>query len=580
MKKTKALFAVVLTLILTVTFMPVNVMAARKPKPDDPPEENSAPIIIQIDNNTFRSGYGGGIYLVDEGVTSLSILVKDEDLSSLTATSDSDNIDVPLLPYEVTRKSAAFLVTAEADATTGSITISDGDLSTIVELQFNLPQETFPPFIDGQYPAVTGDFSLEGEMLSASFGEWNDDQPLPGYDETYIKWIDSKGHVFNTGLSYIITDFDKLLEFYIEVTVVDSDGLSTTERSLETYHIGDWNVEPLNTSQPIVVTDNEPLVIGSQLYADPGIWTDEDEEDVLTYTYEWYVDGSLVSNEDNYTPVAADSEKDLYVTVDVWDGTVTVSLSTPPYSIEAYVQPPEPDIVSYVALGDSIPYGEYNTSFWDYVSGGTDSYSYVEQFASYLNVADEDFYDLSVSGYNTIDVLGQIDSYTSLIREADVITLCVGANDIMDAAGRGFGGLSKYDINWSEADAGRDNFELYWYQVINKIEDLNPDVTLIVMTIYNPYRINDSYYNLVDPYFENSEGEDLGLNYIIENTETLYADYFGTEFDYKVADVYEDFNLHEDKDSLTSFYRSFCDPHPNQSGQDLIFQSHIDAYLN
>ena len=35
MKKTKALFAVVLTLILTVTFMPVDVMAARKQKPDD-----------------------------------------------------------------------------------------------------------------------------------------------------------------------------------------------------------------------------------------------------------------------------------------------------------------------------------------------------------------------------------------------------------------------------------------------------------------------------------------------------------------------------------------------------------------
>lgn len=45
---------------------------------------------------------------------------------------------------------------------------------------------------------------------------------------------------------------------------------------------------------------------------------------------------------------------------------------------------------------------------------------------------------------------------------ADVITLCVGANDIMDAAGRGFSGLQKYDIDWAVADAGRNNFERDW----------------------------------------------------------------------------------------------------------------------
>lgn len=239
------------------------------------------------------------------------------------------------------------------------------------------------------------------------------------------------------------------------------------------------------------------------------------------------------------------------------------------------------DVVSeplkYVALGDSIPYGTYYTSAWNYLLGGTDTDSYVEQLAWAMNVESGNFIDASVSGHNTIDVLNQIDSMTAAISAADVITLCVGANDIMDAAARDFYGLDKYDIDWSVADSGRDNFEQYWPQLIDKIENLNSDVTLVVMTIYNPYRVSDSYYELVDPYFSSDVQGDMGLNYIINNTMSLdasWGDLIHENFDYRIADVYTAFNEHENKDSLTGFYRSFCDPHPNQLGQDVIFDAH------
>lgn len=249
--------------------------------------------------------------------------------------------------------------------------------------------------------------------------------------------------------------------------------------------------------------------------------------------------------------------------------TVTITGSTP--------QP-----LKYVALGDSIPYGYYYTSLWNYLFGGTDTDSYVEQLARSLGVASVDFFDASVSGYNTVEVYNQINTIIDEISAADVITLCVGANDIMDAAGRGSTGLLKYDINWSVADAGRDSFELYWPQVIDRIETLNPDVTLVVMTIYNPYRLTDSYFNLVDPYFSASSGTDLGLNYIIENTATLedtaWGNLLAEDFDYRVADVYDTFNAHANKDSLTGFYRSFCDPHPNQLGQNVIFEEHMKLF--
>lgn len=249
--------------------------------------------------------------------------------------------------------------------------------------------------------------------------------------------------------------------------------------------------------------------------------------------------------------------------------TVTITESTP--------QP-----LKYVALGDSIPYGYYYTSLWNYLFGGTDTDSYAEQLARALGVASVDFFDASVSGYNTVEVYNQINTIIDEISAADVITLCVGANDIMDAAGRGTTGLLKYDINWSVADAGRDSFELYWPQVIDRIETLNPDVTLVVMTIYNPYRLTDSYFNLVDPYFSASSGTDLGLNHIIENTMSLDNSTWGNKiadnFKYRVADVYDAFNTHANKDSLTGFYRSFCDPHPNQLGQNVIFEEHMKLF--
>lgn len=237
----------------------------------------------------------------------------------------------------------------------------------------------------------------------------------------------------------------------------------------------------------------------------------------------------------------------------------------------------------YVALGDSIPYGYYNTSLLNYLVGGTNSYSYIEQMRDKLGILPTNYYDKSVSGYNTIDVVNQLGDpgIRALITKADVITLCVGANDIMDAAPRTTKGLDKYNINWALADQGRDNFEEYWIDIVDEIEKLNYDVTLIVMTIYNPYRTTETSYGKVDAYFEDTTLGNFGLNYIIRNTETLYDNTLqpiDDTLDYRVADVYYAFNTYTNKDSLTGFYRSFYDPHPNQLGQDLIFKTHYEAY--
>ncbi len=80
---------------------------------------------------------------------------------------------------------------------------------------------------------------------------------------------------------------------------------------------------------------------------------------------------------------------------------------------------------SYVALGDSIPYGYYYTSLFNYLLGGTDSYSYIEQFRDAMRILPGNYHDESASGNNTIDVLKQLSDFSlgPLISQADVITL-------------------------------------------------------------------------------------------------------------------------------------------------------------
>ncbi|MBN2793946.1 MAG: tandem-95 repeat protein [Clostridia bacterium] len=262
-------------------------------------------------------------------------------------------------------------------------------------------------------------------------------------------------------------------------------------------------------------------------------------------------------------------------------------------SVEGNVMVTVDDNMIYVALGDSIPYGILGT--------GIVASNYTQQFADNLNLTSGSTYiNRSVSGHNAKDLYNLLDDvYNSeyeyadqdvveWVKKAEVITICIGANDIMDAASRSSSGaLEKYNIDWGKADYGRAQFELYWPQIIDHIEYLNPDVTIVAMNIYNPYRSSDSYYQLVDKYFYSENSNAYGLNDIIENTKTLYQEFLKPTLKYDYANVYLAFNASSNKDDLTDFYNTIsilwfsvnaCDPHPTQEGQNLIFNVHKDKY--
>ena len=460
------------------------------------------------------------------------------------------------------------LIVSSSTVGTGKITITATDgynkkIKSTVSISIKYvpavdPPNNAPVFGSGTYAVTT----QEDTPVSVSVIATDQDNDALTY--TFTQPIN--GVVSRTGSTYVYTP-DKDYNGADSFTVTASDGEAST---LATVGV---TVAPANDA-PVAVNDVATGKAGTtvRVYAlanDTDVDTALGLLTILTFTP---VSGITITKGIDYFDIAADASGVYTFQYSISDGMAISNLASITITFSG-------DIV-YVALGDSIPDGYYNTSLWNYLSGGTDSYSYIEQFRDQLGILPANYYDKSVSGYNTIDVRNQLGDAViqGLIAKADVITLCVGGNEIMDAAPRTLSGLDKYNINWVAADQGRDAFEASWIGIVDGIEALNPDVTLIVMTVYNPYRTTETIYETVNAYFEDNATGNYGLNYIIRNTETIYDAQISDDFDYRIADVYNAFNASTNKDGLTGFYNSFCDPHPNHSGQNLIFAEHYKVW--
>lgn len=240
---------------------------------------------------------------------------------------------------------------------------------------------------------------------------------------------------------------------------------------------------------------------------------------------------------------------------------------------------------NYVALGDSIPFG----ISYEYSLFGSILDSYTDKLSRVIDATPQykvNYKDLSASGGNAIDVYNQVMADSGgYIKNADLITLCIGANDLMDAAKRNPSGtIDFYNIDWNLVKQGRAEFERLWPQIIAQIELINPDVKLLVMTIYNPYNKNDlhTYYNPmssalpihdeVDQYFSGGNGINTIIKGYVPKQNTMI---------YRVVDVYSKFETSytNSKGSVTGFYGSFIkDPHPDKNGQTQIFNLHQNMW--
>jgi lysophospholipase L1-like esterase len=269
-----------------------------------------------------------------------------------------------------------------------------------------------------------------------------------------------------------------------------------------------------------------------------------------------------------FTVIATSSTK-----TDV-SGNLAVTLTT--------AEPP-PTSLSYVALGDSLVTGTTGVS-------GTMT-SYVHGFRSFL----QNQYSVEVlltslaadgdaSGH-LLAKLGQSD-FAATVAAADVITLAIGGNNVMPAAREsGF-----WSIDHAMAEAGTQAFENEYALIIARIRELNPNADLIVMTLYNPY--NSA--NQPTGYSGDTQLYQEAALYIDRiNNEILTHAHSGSG-NYAVADVHAEFLTYGSRGKMgdiTFFYPTYSwwtwwfvkntrDPHPKQSGQNLMQSIHQDVFTS
>lgn len=246
----------------------------------------------------------------------------------------------------------------------------------------------------------------------------------------------------------------------------------------------------------------------------------------------------------------------------------------------------------YTVLGDSIAAG-YRLE--DYQKDGvTPPSSYAALFAGKIGATKVN--NLAKTGSNTSDTLTLLSTqtYINAVKEADVITLSMGSNDILGPGGKmicaclGITSLDKAGnvvnatnflqkmtelsnyINepeqvkiFNDAISG---FEDKWTKIIDRIYELNPDAKLIVNNFYNPYAALD-----------------LGSSIVIGSTVQGYLNrmtqyitshrYNGNR--YVVADV----TAVKDQTNVGLLPNFDLDPHPNKDGHSMIADAVYAEYV-
>ena len=235
--------------------------------------------------------------------------------------------------------------------------------------------------------------------------------------------------------------------------------------------------------------------------------------------------------------------------------------------------PPEPDpeTIHYVALGDSIATGS--------TSRGTTT-SYVYSYYTYLKQHYPDsvvtLSNLSYNGDDATDLLNKLATDSTFITEvgkANYITITIGGNNILIAGENSF-----TSINNAVAEAGTQKFEADFPQVIDQIRgNLNDSAEIIIMTLYNPYNtIAISGYS-GDPALHTEAEQYISRINAKIRVEAAF------DPDTRVVEIHDYFkSTYADKGkmgSVTYFYpiswlKFTRDPHPNQTGQNVIANIH------
>ncbi|MBP3326825.1 MAG: SGNH/GDSL hydrolase family protein [Coprococcus sp.] len=224
----------------------------------------------------------------------------------------------------------------------------------------------------------------------------------------------------------------------------------------------------------------------------------------------------------------------------------------------------------YVAIGDSLTHG------YGLADKKNDRFSAI--VTENLNKAGDFYveYNYGVDGLTTDGLLDMLEQGgIGMISEADLITIDIGANDVLDSmnpiiyATIENGSVTKE--KYEQALSNYQNSLLSGYEntkaVLEFIKEKNPDCQIVIATIYNPYRYIDLDIIIEGENTALSDFTDSMMQELNENIKAL-----ANEYDCRVADWYTAFAMTK-LNVLNARYDETVvnlDIHPNKEGYNLM----------
>jgi len=231
----------------------------------------------------------------------------------------------------------------------------------------------------------------------------------------------------------------------------------------------------------------------------------------------------------------------------------------------------------YVSLGDSIAYGMSS----DYKKGYSDLY------CDYLKNIYKDnycFYSNACPGWKTSDLLKSINSRENkknrLLDGASHVTLSIGSNNLLGPVFNAIPNEKKVNKNltgWKSElleqflnanftkfalnkilDTGLKGYIEEFPMIISNIKGKSHESEIFVLTLYSALKKSDIYFEVFDPYI-------CYINEFIYN--------YSQKFNYNIIDVYDIFQKSIDLPIGFNLEYGELDPHPNNLGHRLIFES-------
>ena len=168
----------------------------------------------------------------------------------------------------------------------------------------------------------------------------------------------------------------------------------------------------------------------------------------------------------------------------------TVKASEPDNQVSylAYFKNTKADTLHHLALGDSVIRGV----------GADQSENMVTQFSNLLSEQAHKKIEFDNRGINGItsgelNQLVQAGQFDQSIKQADIITINVGGNDIIHAAK----GLNLQSV-FQTYDQLQADFTKNLSAITSRVKKLNPHATVVLLELYNPLSPDNQMYSLAD----------------------------------------------------------------------------------